>query len=211
MARYIGPQCRYCRAERRCLNLKGERCQTGKCPVRKKKGPPGKNPRDRFKKISDYGLQLREKQKLKRLYGMLEKQFYLTFKEADRLPGKTGEELIMLLERRLDNVVYRMRFAVSRNQARQLVTHGHILVNGKRVNIPSYIVREGDEISVKSQSQKMISIKESLREFTKSGVYPWIQVDPDAMKGTFLAVPRRTEVTELEDINEQLIVELYSR
>lgn len=211
MARYIGPQCRYCRTEKTRLFLKGDRCKSAKCPITQKKGAPGKGPRDRFKKMTDYGMQLREKQKLKRLYGMLEKQFYLTFREADRLPGKTGEELIMLLERRLDNVVYRMRFASSRKQARQLISHGHIQVNGKKVTIPSFILKDGDEITVKKQSQKMVVIKEALKEYSKSGVYPWIQLDPDAMKGTFLAVPRRNEVSELADINEQLIVELYSR
>ncbi len=211
MARYIGPQCRYCRAERRALMLKGDRCKSAKCPVNKKKSAPGRGPRERFKKMTDYGMQLREKQKLKRLYGMLEKQFYLTFKEADRLPGKTGEELITLLERRLDNVVYRMRFASSRKQARQLVNHGHVQVNGKKVTIPSYILKEGDEISIKKQSQKLVVIKESLKEYSKAGTYPWIQLDPDAMKGSLLALPRRNEVSELGDINEQLIVELYSR
>ncbi len=211
MARYIGPQCRYCRTEKRKLFLKGDRCKSVKCPINQKKSTPGKGPRERFKKMTDYGMQLREKQKLKRLYGMLEKQFYLTFREADRLPGKTGEELIMLLERRLDNVVYRMRFASSRKQARQLVNHGHVQVNGKKVTIASFVLKQGDEVSIKKQSQKMVMIKESLREYSKSGANPWIQLDPDTMKGTFLAVPRRGEVTELEDINEQLIVELYSR
>ncbi len=211
MARYVGPQCRYCRAEKRQLMLKGDRCKSGKCPIAQKKGAPGRGPRDRYKKMTDYGMQLRERQKLKRLYGMLEKQFYRTFMEADRLPGKTGEELIMLLERRLDNVVYRMHFASSRKQARQLIGHGHVQVNGKKVTIPSYILKEGDEITIKAQSQKMVTIKEALKEYSKAGVYPWIQLDPDVMKGTFLAVPRRSEVTELEDINEQLIVELYSR
>ncbi len=211
MARYIGPQCRQCRAERRALFLKGDRCKSAKCPVTKKKGPPGKNPRERFKKMTDHGMQLREKQKLRRMYCMLEKQFYLTFLEADRLPGKTGEELIKLLERRLDNVVYRMRFAASRKQARQLVTHGHILINGKKVTIPSYVLKEGDEVSIRQNSQKMLAVKEALKEHSKSGTYPWIQVDPDSMKGSLLAVPQRSEVTDLEDINEQLIVELYSK
>jgi len=211
MARYIGPQCRYCRAEHRKLFLKGERCQSAKCPLNKKKGAPGKDPRARYKKMTDYGMQLREKQKLKRLYGMLEKQFLITFKKADKMPGKTGENLIALLERRLDNAVYRMRFATSRKQARQIVSHGHVLVNGRKVTIPSYEVKPGDEVQIKEASQKMVYIKEALREYTKSGVYPWIQLDPDKMIGKYLVVPRRSEVTELEDINEQLIVELYSR
>ena len=142
---------------------------------------------------------------------MLEKQFKLTFNEAARIPGKTGENLIQLLEQRLDNVVFRLHFASSRNQAAQFVNHGHIFVNGKRVDIPSYRVKVGDVISVSPRAQKMLIIKENLKEYTKSGVYQWLSLDVDAMKGTFLAVPRRSEVTELEKINEQLIVELYSR
>lgn len=211
MARYLGPKCKTCRAEKTKLNLKGERCNTSKCPISKKAGLPGKGPKSRQKKMTDYGIQLREKQKLRKTYCMLEKQFKLTFVHAERMAGKTGENLIMLLERRLDNVVYRMRFATSRNQAHQIVSHGHILVNGKRVTIPSYRVKEGDEISIADRSKKMIVIKESLKEFSKSGIVPWIELDPDNMKGKFLAVPRRNEVTELAAINEQLIVELYSR
>lgn len=213
MARYTGPKCRYCRAEGTKLFLKGNRCLSGKCPLSsgKRTGLPGKDPRARSKKPTNYGLQLREKQKLKRTYAMLEKQFKLTFNEAARIPGKTGENLIQLLERRLDNVVFRLHFASSRSQAAQFVNHGHIFVNGKRVDIPSYRVKVGDEISVSPQAQKMLIIKENLKEYTKSGVYQWLSLDVDAMKGTFLAVPRRSEVTELEKINEQLIVELYSR
>jgi small subunit ribosomal protein S4 len=161
--------------------------------------------------MTDYGMQLREKQKLKRTYCMLEKQFKLTFNQAERLAGKTGENLIVLLERRLDNMVFRLHFATSRNQARQLVGHGHVLVNGKRVDIPSYRVREGDVIEVAESSQKMIVIKDSLKEFSKSGVNAWLELDPDTMKGKVLTYPRRSEVTELANINEQLIVELYSR
>lgn len=213
MARYTGPKCRYCRAERTKLFLKGDRCLSSKCPMNDVKGTgtPGKDPRARSKKPTNYGLQLREKQKLKRTYCMLEKQFKLFFNEAARTPGKTGENLIMLLEQRLDNVVYRMHFASSRNQAAQLVNHGHIFVNGKRVDIPSYRLRPGDVVSVGARGQKMLIIKENLKEYTKSGVSPWLTLDVDAMKGTFVAVPRRSEVTELEKINEQLIVELYSR
>jgi small subunit ribosomal protein S4 len=161
--------------------------------------------------MTDYGLQLREKQKLKRMYCMLEKQFKLTFDEAARIPGKTGENLIMLLERRLDNIVFRLHFANSRNQAAQLVNHGHVLVNGKRVDIPSYRVKVGDEIAIGPHGQKMIIIKENLKEFSKSGVSPWLSLDPDTMKGSFLAVPRRSDVAEVADIKEQLVVELYSR
>ncbi|MFA6844136.1 MAG: 30S ribosomal protein S4 [Sphaerochaetaceae bacterium] len=213
MARYTGPKCRYCRIERCKLFLKGERCHTGKCPLTdlKASGLPGRDPRARAKKPTDYGLQLREKQKLKRTYGMLEKQFKLTFDEAARRPGKTGETLISLLECRLDNVVFRMHFASSRNEASQLVNHGHIQVNGKKVDISSYRLKAGDVVSVSPKGQKMLSIKENLKEYSKSGVTPWLTLDPDAMKGTFVAVPRRSEVTELEKINEQLVVELYSR
>lgn len=161
--------------------------------------------------MTDYGLQLREKQKLKRTYCMLEKQFKLTFNKADRMQGKTGENLITLLERRLDNIVFRMRFASSRNQARQIVGHGHVYVNGKMVNIPSYSVKVNDVIEIKEKSKKIVAIKESLKEYSKSGVMPWLEVNPDEMKGSLKAYPLRSEVLDLSEINEQLIVELYSR
>jgi len=211
MARNTGPQCRLCRTEGKKLFLKGERCYSGKCPVTKKRPAPGKGPRDRAKKRTDYALQLREKQMLKRMYGMLEKQFHLFFTRAEKMPGKTGENLIILLERRLDNVVYRMRFASSRNQARQLVSHGHILVNGQKVTIGSFIVKVNDVVEVKESSQKLQNIKESLKEYTRSGVMPWIDVDPDAMKGKLNSYPKRSDVTDLSEIQEQLVVELYSR
>lgn len=211
MARYLGPKCRTCRAERTKLFLKGERCNTAKCPISKKAGLPGKGPKSRTKKMTDYGIQLREKQKLRKIYCMLEKQFKNTFTQAEKMAGKTGENLIMLLERRLDNVVFRLRFASSRNQARQLVSHGHVYVNGKRVTIGSFRIKEGDVVSIAEKSRKMVGIKESLKEYSKSGVVPWVELDPDNMTGKFLAVPRRSEVVELAAINEQLIVELYSR
>lgn len=211
MGRYVGPQCRLCRAERRKLFLKGERCYGAKCPVAKKKGTPGRGMKDRPKKMSDYGIQLREKQKVKRMYGMLEKQFKLFFERAEKMPGITGDNLVSLLERRLDNMVYRMRFASSRKMARQLVLHGHVLVNGRRITIPSYVTRENDVISVAENAQKMVVIKESLKEFTRSGSVPWLDVDPDQMKGTVKALPRKADVADLADIKEQLIVELYSR
>ncbi|MHC1691839.1 MAG: 30S ribosomal protein S4 [Sphaerochaetaceae bacterium] len=211
MARYTGPKCRYCRAEKVRLFLKGERCHTGKCPLARKAGLPGRDPRARSKKLTDYGTQLREKQKLKRMYCLLEKQFKLTFDEAARIPGKTGENLIMLLERRLDNVVFRLHFAVSRNQSAQIINHGHVWVNGKRVDIPSYLLKAGDVVSIGPHGQKMIVIKENLKEFSKSGVAPWLSLDVDAMKGTFLSVPRRADVSEVANVNEQLVVELYSR
>lgn len=213
MARYTGPKCRYCRAERAKLYLKGSRCFSGKCPMNNPSecGLPGKDARARSKKPTDYSRMLRAKQKLKRIYGMLEKQFKLTFNEASRQPGKTGENLIMLLERRLDNVVYRLHLASSRSQATQLINHGHIFVNGKRVDIPSYRLNVGDEIAVGEKSKNMLSIRESLVEVSKSGVCPWIEVDADNMKGKLLAIPRRNEVKELEGVDEQLVVELYSR
>ena len=211
MARYTGPVCRLCRTEQKKLFLKGERCKSDKCPLNKKRGVPGKDPKGRAGKRSEYGLQLREKQKLKRTYGMLEKQFRLTFARALRMPGITGENLIQLLECRLDNVVFRMHFASSRNQARQLVSHGHFTVNGKPVNIPSYEIKPGDVIEVKEKSKKMIAIMDALKEVSKSGNYPWINLDIDAEKGTFVSYPERSAIVDLADVKEQLVVELYSR
>jgi small subunit ribosomal protein S4 len=211
MARYTGPVCRLCRTEQKKLFLKGERCNSDKCPINKKRGAPGKDPKARVGKKSEYGLQLREKQKIKRMYGMLEKQFHLTFERAQRMGGVTGENLIKLLECRLDNVVYRMHFATTRSQARQLVSHRHFLVNGKSVNIPSYEVKPGDVIEVREKSKKLTAIMDALSEVSKSGNMPWVSVDVDAQKGTFSAYPRREEVLDLADIKEQLVVELYSK
>jgi small subunit ribosomal protein S4 len=211
MARYTGPVCRLCRAEQKKLMLKGDRCKSDKCPINKKRPAPGKDPKGRPGKRSDYGLQLREKQKLKRIYGMQEKQFSLFFDRALRMSGITGEKLFVLLERRLDNVIYRLRFAVSRSQARQIVLHGHITVNGRGVNVPSYLVRPDDIIEIKEPSKNLVIVKEALKEFGKSGVMPWLQLDPDGMKGKFLAAPRRSDITDLADIKEQMIVELYSK
>jgi small subunit ribosomal protein S4 len=211
MARYLGPVCRLCRAEQKKLMLKGERCKSDKCSINKKRPAPGKDPRARAGKRSDFGVQLREKQKLKRIFGMQEKQFSLFFERALRMPGITGENLFALLERRLDNVVYRLRFAVSRSQARQIVLHGHVRVNGKRVNIPSYLVRAEDVIEIKDDSKNLVVIKEALKEYGKSGLMPWLSLDPDAMKGKLLAIPRRNDITDLADIKEQMIVEHYSK
>jgi small subunit ribosomal protein S4 len=211
MARYTGPVCRLCRTEQKKLFLKGDRCKSDKCPINKKRPAPGKDPKGRIGKRSDYGMQLREKQKLKRIYGMQEKQFAIFFDRALRMPGVTGENLFMLLERRLDNIVYRLRFAVSRTQARQIVLHGHVMVNGKVVNIPSYLVKPNDVIEIREASKGLTVIKEALKEFGKAGVMPWLHLDPDTMKGTFLAIPRRSDITDLADIKEQMIVELYSK
>jgi small subunit ribosomal protein S4 len=200
-----------CRQEETKLFLKGDRCKSDKCPITKRRGKPGQGLRARSKKASDYAVQLREKQKVKRMYGMLEKQFSLFFRRAVRIRGITGEHLIVMLERRLDNMVYRMHFAPSRKSARQLVLHGHVQVNGKRVSVPSYLVREGDEIEIREKSKKIVAVKDSLKEYSRSGVVPWLEVDPDRLWGKVRAVPRRVDVPDLADINEQLIVELYSK
>jgi small subunit ribosomal protein S4 len=211
MGRNIGPQCRLCRQEETKLFLKGDRCKSDKCPITKRRGKPGQGLRARSKKASDYAVQLREKQKVKRMYGMLEKQFSLFFSRAVRIRGITGEHLIVMLERRLDNMVYRMHFAPSRKSARQLVLHGHVQVNGKKVSVPSYLVREGDEIEIREKSKKIVAVKDSLKEYSRSGVVPWLEVDPDRLWGKVRAVPRRVDVPDLADVNEHLIVELYSK
>ena len=211
MGVYTGPKCRQCRTEAAKLFLKGDRCASGKCPIVKKKGMPGKAPRARMRKRSDYGVQLREKQKVKRMYVMLEKQFKLVFSRAERMKGITGENLMSLLERRLDNAVYRMHFASSRKQARQLVSHGHVAVNGKKVNIPSYTLRAGDEVEIAENSRKLLVVKESLKEYSRSGVAPWLEVDPDRATGKVRVLPQKGDITDAAGINEQLIVELYSK
>jgi small subunit ribosomal protein S4 len=200
-----------CRTEQKKLMLKGSRCKSDRCPINRKRSSPGKDPKARAGKRSDYGVQLREKQKLKRIYGMQEKQFRFFFFFALRMPGITGENLFVQLERRLDNVVYRLRFASSRSQARQIVTHGHILVNGRKINIPSYLVKANDEISVAEKSRGMTMIKDSLKEFGMSGVMPWLSLEADEMKGKFLAAPQRSDITDLGDVKEQMIVEFYSK
>ncbi len=211
MARYTGPVCRLCRTEQKKLFLKGSRCKSDKCPINKKALPPGKAPKARLGKKSDYAIQLREKQQLKRSYGLMEAQFRNTFQKALRMPGKTGENLFILLERRLDTVVYRLRFTSSRAQARQLVLHGHVAVNGKRVNIPSYSVKEGDKLNILASGKKMDLIKDALQEVGRSGVMPWLEVDVDNMNGKLCAYPHRQDITDMADIREQLVVELYSK
>lgn len=208
MGRYIGPSCRLCRRGGTKLFLKGNKCLGSKCAIVKRKPPPGQLPKRR-PKISEYGFQLREKQKVKRYYGLLENQFKKYFEIASRRKGITGEILLELLEQRLDNVVHRMHFASSRKMARQLVRHGHILVNGRKVNIPSYLVKEGDEVEVLPRSKKMVSVLESMKAVSTVGTVPWIEVDEDNLKGKFLYLPKREEIDL--PVNEQLIVELYSK
>ncbi|MDR2467706.1 MAG: 30S ribosomal protein S4 [Spirochaetaceae bacterium] len=211
MARYTGPVCRMCRTEQKKLMLKGDRCRSDKCAINRKRSAPGKDPKARAQKPTDYRIQLREKQRLRRIYGMLEKQFHLFFERALRMAGITGENLFVLLERRLDNIVFRLHFASSRSQARQLVIHGHVQVNGKSINVPSYLVRAGDEITVKESSKGLTVVKDALREYGKSGVMPWLELDPDALKGRFVVAPRRNDIVDLADIKEQMIVEYYSK
>jgi small subunit ribosomal protein S4 len=191
--------------------LKGDRCKSDKCAINRKRAAPGKDPKGRMGKRSDYAIQLREKQKLKRIYGMQEKQFGLFFERAQRMPGITGENLFLLLERRLDNIVYRLRFASSRKEARQIVLHGHIFVNGKRVNIPSTLVNVEDSIEIQEKSKNLFAVKNALKEYGKSGVMPWLHLDPDALKGKLLSLPRRSDITDIADIKEQMIVEYYSK
>lgn len=208
MARYTGASCKLCRREGQKLFLKGERCYSNKCSVDRRPYAPGMHGQQR-KKLSEYGIQLREKQKAKRFYGVLESQFRKYYEMAIRRKGITGENLLQILESRLDNVVYRMGFGTSRDEARQLVTHGHFLVNGKRVNIPSYLVSEGDVIEVAENSRKMARFKDIL-EVTGGKVVPkWLEVDHENMKGRVLTLPAREDIDL--PIQEHLIVELYSK
>ncbi len=208
MARYIGPVCRLCRREGIKLFLKGERCYTDKCAIERRSYPPGQHGQGRSKS-TEYSLQLREKQKLKRIYGILERQFRRVFTLAERRRGITGENLLLLLESRLDNMIYRMGFAPSRSEARQLVRHGHFLINQRRVTIPSYFVKPGDEILVRESSRKIVRIQESLELAQRRGVPEWLEVNKDTFAGRVRALPTRAELTL--PINEQLIVELYSK
>jgi len=208
LARYTKSACRLCRRENLKLFLKGERCYTEKCAIDRRNYAPGQHGQSR-KKFSDYGAQLREKQKVKRLYGLLESQFRNTFKEADRQKGITGEVLLFLLERRLDNTVYRLGFANSRDEARQLVRHNHFAVNQSKVNIPSYLVKPGDVIEVREKSKKVVRIQEALEGVARRGIPQWLEVDKDQMKGNVKSMPTREEITI--PIQEKLIVELYSK
>ncbi len=210
MARYRGPVCRLCRREGMKLFLKGERCHTEKCAIERRNFVPGQHGKDRKAKIVGYGLQLREKQKVRRIYGVLEAQFRNTFEKAVKMKGITGENLLSTLERRLDSVIFRMGLGASRSQARQIVRHGHINVNGRKVNIPSFIVKPGEEISVRESSKNHPTILSS-RDATAHAPAPsWMDVDRENLKGRIISTPRRDELVQIP-INEQLIVELYSK
>lgn len=209
MARNIGAACRRCRRENLKLYLKGDRCYSDKCSFERRAFGPGQHGQSRFKKQSDYAIQLREKQKVKSMYGMLEGQFRLYFKKADSQKGVTGENLLIMLERRLDNTIFRIGFASSRNQARQIVRHNHILVNGKKVNIPSFQVSVDDVISLKEKSRANAAINENLEAVVRRGVPSWMELDKDSYKATVKALPKREELTM--PMQEQLIVELYSK
>jgi len=209
MARYIGPVCRLCRREGMKLFLKGERCYTEKCGIEKRNFVPGQHGKARKAKMAGYGIQLREKQKVKRIYGVLEEQFRRYFEHAERTRGITGETLLQLLERRLDSVAYRLGLATSRPQARQLVRHGHLTVNGRKVNIPSFSVKPGDVVAVRARSQKVPAILHALEEVKGRGVPEWLQYDAASFSATIGSVPTREQINL--PVQEQLIVELYSK
>jgi small subunit ribosomal protein S4 len=210
MARYTAAVCRLCRRERQKLFLKGAKCYTEKCPVERRTYPPGQHGTNmRRQKVSNYGTQLREKQKIKRTYRLLEDQFRLTFERASRQRGITGENLVKLLESRLDNTIYRLGFGSSRAAARQLVLHGHLMVNERVVNIPSYVLRPGDVIRIREKSRKLDAIHESLKRVADRQVPAWLSLDKANLKGTFMNVPDRADVQL--NANEQLVVELYSK
>lgn len=208
MARYIGSECRICRRENIKLFLKGERCFTDKCAVERRNYAPGQHGQGRSK-ISDYGLQLREKQKLRKMYGILERQFRGYFKMAERQKGVTGENLLQILERRLDNIVYRMGFASSRNLARQLVTHRHFKVNGRNVNIPSYLLKVGDAVEIKKKERKIPQVLESIARMEGKGLPPWLEFDREKLRGRLINLPTKEDIAL--PIQEQLVVELYSK
>ncbi|MDR3609592.1 MAG: 30S ribosomal protein S4 [Ignavibacteriaceae bacterium] len=208
MARYTDSVCKLCRREKQKLFLKGQKCYTDKCPVEQRNYPPGQHGVSRRAKVSEYGIQLREKQKIKRLYGLLETQFRNYFEKANKLKGITGDNLVKFLESRLDNVVYRLGFASSRKQARQLIRHRHITVNERLVDIPSFILGAGDIIKIKDKSKKLDLIHNSLKR-VKDNTYSWLSIDKASLSGTFLQIPERADVPL--NANEQLVVELYSK
>jgi small subunit ribosomal protein S4 len=209
LANYTGSDCRICRRENVKLFLKGDRCYSDKCAFDRRSYPPGQHGERRGRKTSDYGIQLREKQKIKRIYGLSEKQFHLFFERADRQKGITGTNLLVSLERRLDNVVYRLGFASSRSQARQLVQHSHFLVNGKKVNIPSFEVKVGDSVEVRERSRTMQLIQDSMDAVVRRGVPQWLDLEKENLKGMVKNLPVREDLTM--PMQEQLVVELYSK
>jgi len=208
LARYIGSKCRQCRREGEKLFLKGEKCFGSKCAIESRPFPPGQHGQRRSR-LSDYGRQLREKQKMRRIYGVLERQFRSYYAEADRIKGNTGENLLQLLESRLDNVVYRMGFGVSRTEARQLVRHNGVTVNGKKVNIPSYAVKPGDVVAIAEKAKEQLRVKASVEMAQQRGMPEWIEVDASKLQGVYKAKPERSELPA--EIQEQLVVELYSK
>ena len=208
MARYTGAVCRQCRREGLKLFLKGERCYTDKCAIERRNYPPGEHGQGR-PKFSEYSIQLREKQKLRRIYGVLEGQFRRYFQMADRGRGVTGETLLQLLERRLDNIVYRLGFSTSRAEARQLVRHGHFRVNGRKVDVPSFLVRIGDEVATRDSSRQIARIQDALELAQRRGIPDWLEVTPESFSGRVKAFPQRADLTM--PINEKLVVELYSK
>ena len=209
MARNLDAKCRQCRREGEKLFLKGEKCFTDKCAIERRSYAPGQHGQKSGMRLSDYGKQLREKQKTRKIYGVLERQFRKTYAEASRSKGVTGERLLQLLESRLDNVAYRMGFGASRSEARQVVRHNGILVNGKRVNVPSYQVRPGDVIEVAGKAKEHLRIKAAAEAAESRGLPEWLEVDAKGMKGTFKALPARADMST--SINESLIIELYSK
>ncbi len=208
MARYVGSVCRLCRREGMKLFLKGDRCYSEKCAIEKRNYPPGVHGQGRTR-FSDYGMQLREKQKVKRMYGLLERQFRRTFAQASRMKGRSGEQLLLLLERRLDNIVFRMGFATSRSEARQLVRHGHFLVNGRKAMTPSMVLKAGWTVSLVEKSRSVARIVGALETVESRSIPQWIEVDKENFTGTLTQMPAREDITL--PIDEQLIVELYSR
>jgi small subunit ribosomal protein S4 len=208
VARYIGALCRICRREGEKLFLKGDRCYTEKCAVERRKYPPGQHGQG-FRKLSDYGIQLREKQKTRKMYGLLERQFRKYFYEAERKKGITGEVLLQLIEGRLDTILFRMGFSPNRRRARQLIGHGHVLVNGREVNLPSFAVKGGDEVEIKQSSREMPEIVDSMAKSEHRGIPAWVEVDAANFRGKVLHIPSRDEMQL--PVQEQLIVELYSK
>jgi small subunit ribosomal protein S4 len=209
MARYTDASCKLCRRERQKLFLKGTKCFTEKCPIERKNYPPGQHALSRRAKVSDYSVQLREKQKVKRTYGVQETQFRNYFEFASRQKGRTGENLVKLLERRLDNIIYRVGLAPSRKSARQLILHNHFRINGQTVNVPSFLLKAGDMIQVKDKSKQLKIFHDSMKRIKDDMMPSWLQVDKAGLKGTLLAIPERIDIPF--NANEQLIVELYSK